>query len=222
MDSDELIERLLKVRAAEFLSDTRHKEAKPGPVVTVSREPGCGGKSIAERLAAELKLHLYSWEIVEQIAKDTHVSTEVVSALDEKTQSELAVWLDCFKGDSSLTWYAYFETLRKVIFAIAARGDAIILGRGSNFFLPSDRRIGLCLVAPPEVRIGNVMKDLGLSEKSAQEHIAKLEGEHRQLIQKYFAADIDDATRYHVVVNTALVGPESIVRIVKGIIKDKA
>jgi len=159
---------------------------------------------------------------VEQIAKDTHVSTEVVSALDEKTQSELAVWLDMFRGDRSLSWYAYFETLRKVIFAIAARGNAVILGRGSNFFLPADRRIGLCLVAPLDVRIRNVMKELGLSEKSAQEHIVKLEGEHRQLIQQYFAADINDSTRYHLVVNTALVGPESIVRIVKGIIKDKA
>jgi len=63
MDSDELIERLLKVRAEEFLPHTRRKEAKPGPVVTVSREPGCGGRSIAERLSAELKLHLYSWEM---------------------------------------------------------------------------------------------------------------------------------------------------------------
>ena len=197
------------------------EEAQPGPVLAISREPGCGGDSIAERLSADLKLHLYSWEIVEQIAKDTHVSAQIVSTLDEKTRSELEDWIGAFQGDRGLSSYDYLESLKKVIFAIAAHGSAIILGRGSNFFLPTDKRIGLLLVAPLDVRIRNVMNELGCSKKRAQEHIVKLETERRQLVKKYFDADVHDATRYHLVVNTALVSPESIVRIVKGIIEDK-
>ena len=89
MKSDEVLQQLVKVRVAEWQHGDRRKEAQPGPVVAISREPGCGGESIAARLSADLKLHLYSWEIVEQIAKDTHFSTQVVSTLDEKTRSEL-------------------------------------------------------------------------------------------------------------------------------------
>jgi len=222
MQSDELLDALIKERMREWLLADKRKEDQPGPVVTISREPGCGGESIAERLAAELKLHLYSWEIVEQVARDAHVSAQVVATLDEKTQSEMEDWLGAFQGNRRLSSYTYFETLKRVIFAIAAHGSAVILGRGSNFFLPAEKRIGLCLVAPLEARIRNVMNELGYSEKRAQEHIAKLETEHRQLIKKYFNADIQDPTRYHLVVNTALVGPESIVRIVKGIIETGA
>ena len=221
MKSDELLDQLVKVRFTEWQRRDRREEVDPGPVVTVSREPGCGGESIAERLSAELKLHLYSWEIVEQIAKDTHVSAQVVSVLDEKTRSEMEDWLGSFQGNRSLSSYAYVETLKKVIFAIAAHGSAIIVGRGSNFFLPFEKRIGIYFVAPFDVRIRNVMNELGCSEAHAHAHIVELGKEHREFVKTYFDADIHDPARYHLVVNTALVGPESIVRIVKGIIEDK-
>jgi cytidylate kinase len=65
------------------------------------------------------------------------------------------------------------------------------------------------------------MKERGFSEKRAQKYIVKPEREHRKLVKKYFDADIHDPTRYHLVVNTALLSPESIVRIVKGIIEDE-
>ena len=221
MKSDELLDQLVKVRFMEWQRRDRCEEVDPGPVVTVSREPGCGGESIAQRLSAELKLHLYSWEIVEQIAKDIHVSTQVVSTLDEKTRSEMEDWLGSFQGNRSLSSYAYVETLKKVVFAIAAHGSAIILGRGSNFFLPLEKRIGLCLVAPLDVRIRNVMSELRCSEGRARDHIVKLETEHRKFVKKYFGGDIRDPTRYHLVVNTALLEPKTIVQIVKGLIEDK-
>ena len=221
MTSDELLQQLINERVAEWQVGDRRQEAQPGPVLAISREPGCGGESIAEMLSADLKLHLYSWEIVEQIAKDKHLSARVVSSLDEKTQSGLDDWLGAFQGDRRLSSYDYLESLKKVIFSIAAHGNAIILGRGSNFFLPLERRIGICLVAPLDVRIRNVMNELRCSDERAREHIVTLEAEHRKFVKMYFDGDIHDPTRFHLVVNTALVGPESIVRIVKGIIEDK-
>jgi cytidylate kinase len=222
MKSDELIEELLKTRMLEWSRPGRRADATPGPVVAISREPGCGGEAIAERLATELNLHLYSWEIVERIAKDTHVSAEVVATLDEKTRSELKDWLSAFHGDRTLSSYAYLESLKKVIFAIAAHGNAVILGRCSNFLIPSGRRIGLCLVAPFDLRIGHVMEEGGVSEEQARAYIAKLEAEHRLLIQEYFHADILDPSHYHLVINTALVEPGTIVQIVKKIIGMRA
>ena len=220
MKSDKFLAQLVNLRVIEWHSRDRRKETRPGPVVTITREPGCGGESISEKLSAELKLHLYHWEVVEQIAKDTHFSTKIVSTLDEKTRSELEEWLGDFRGNSNLSSYTYVKALKRVLFAIAAHGSAIILGRGSNFVLPSDKRIGLCFVAPLDVRIKNVIKELGCSEKHAQEHIVKLQTEYQKYVKKYFNADIHDPTRFHLVVNTALVQPESIVRIVKGIIDD--
>jgi cytidylate kinase len=66
------------------------------------------------------------------------------------------------------------------------------------------------------------MEDRGLSEKRAREHIAKVEKEHRQLVKKNFQADIRDSAHYHLVINTALVKPETIAGIVKEVIGRKS
>jgi cytidylate kinase len=217
-ESDEEMRRLLQARLQEWRLREARPESRSEPVVTITREPGCGGESIAEQLCAELNLHLYDWELVERIAKDTHVSTRLVATLDEHLRSELDDWLPEFGGDLSLSSQAYVESLKRVLFAIAAHGGAVIVGRGSNFFLPANKRIGLCFVAPLDLRIKNTMKELGLSEKEARARIAKVEREHRRLVKKYFHADVRDSTHYHLVVNTALVQPGVIVNIVKTVL----
>jgi hypothetical protein len=69
MTSDKSLEslrRLMKARVHEWRQSQKKRQSRPGPVVTISREPGCRGKSVTEKVAAALGLHLYSWEIVEQ------------------------------------------------------------------------------------------------------------------------------------------------------------
>jgi len=225
MTSDASIKALrgmMEARVYEWRQSAEKRPSQPGPVVTVSRESGCRGESISESVAAELGLHLYTWEIVEQIAKDEHVSVQVVSTLDEKARTELEDWLTGFQGTHNLSEYAYLKDLRRITFAIAAHGNAIILGRGASFLLPPEKRIALLFVSPLEVRIRNVMEDRGLSEKHAREHIVKADAEHHQFAKKYFQADILDSAHYHMVINTAFVEPDTIVGIMKEVIRHKS
>jgi cytidylate kinase len=214
-DSIEEMRRLLQARLQEWRLREGQPQYQPKPVVAITEEPGCRGESVAGRICAELGFHLYGWELVEQIAKDADVSTRLVASLEAHPRSELEDWLAELQGDFNLTSQAYVRSLKKVLFAIAVHGNAVIVGRGSNFLLPPDKKIGLCLVAPLALRIKNTMQELGLSEKDARKHIAKLEEEHRRLVKKYFQADIRDSMHYHLAINTAMIKPEIIVQIVK-------
>jgi cytidylate kinase len=111
--------------------------------------------------------------------------------------------------------------LKKVIFSIAAHGNAILLGRGGNFLLPMENRIGLRLVAPLEVRLKNIMAALKLSGDSARDHITKVEQERREFVKQCFKADIEDPIHYHLTINTAAVKPETILELVKAMIRAK-
>jgi len=95
-------------------------------------------------VAAALDFHLYTWEIVEQIAKDEHVSVQVVSTLDEKARSELEDWLAEFEGTHNLSTDAYLEDLKedhlRDLPRTAARSS---WAEGANFLLPPEKRIGL-------------------------------------------------------------------------------
>jgi len=218
-DAVEELNRLLKVRLEEMFAREKSKQPRPQPVITITREPGCGAESIDERLCSELGLHLYDWEVVEEIAKDEQVSAQIVSDLEKNPPNWFADYLADFNPDYSLTSDAYVSSLKRILLTIAALGNAVIVGRGSNFFLPPDEKIGLCFIAPLDVRVKNTMKELGLTEKEARRHIAKLEAEHPKLVKKYFQADIRDPSQYHLVINTALVKPDTIVQLVRTMIQ---
>ena len=213
-DSMEEMRRLLQARLLEWRLQEGQPQYRPKPVVAITEEPGCKGASLAEKLCAELGFHLYSWELVGQIAKDADVSARLVSSLEANPRSDLEDWLAELQGKSNITSQAYVGSLKRVLFAIAVHGNAVIVGRGSNFLLPPDKKIGLCLAAPLDLRIKNTMEELGLSENDARKHLSKLEKEHRRLVKKYFQADARDAIHYHLVINTAVVKPEAIVQMV--------
>ena len=187
-----------------------------GPVITITREPGCCGEAIAQKLARELGMELHDWAVVEEIARDSNVSEQVVATLDTEVRSELDDWLASFSPNTGLTSYHYSQCLRKVLFTIATHGNAVILGRGGNFLLPPEKKtIGLCFVAPLEHRVINTMQALGLSREDSLKHVTETEKEQRHWIKKFGHADITDATNYHMVINTALTTPDTILHLVR-------
>jgi cytidylate kinase len=191
-----------------------------GPVIAITRQPGCDGESIAKTLAKEFGLVLYDREIVEQIAEDTHVSEKMVATLGEKFHSELEDWLADFAGCANLSSCQYMKSLRSVLFTIATHGNAVILGRGANFILsPEKRTLGLCLVAPLEKRVRSIMQELLLSQEDALKHITRKEREQWSWIKEHCQADLNDATHYHMTINTALVKTETIVQVAREMIR---
>jgi hypothetical protein len=219
MTTIDSLQRVLDVQLQTWNDRAAEKKSNREPVITITREPGCDGEAIAQTIAKAFQLNLYDWNLVELIAKDAHVSKQVVATLDEKPSSELDDWLDGFAGGNSLPSYKYMQSLRKVLFTIATHGKAVILGRGANFLLPAEKRtLGICLVAQRDVRVKNVMQKFHLSQKEARKHIVTTEREHRLFVKRLGYEDMTDPTHYHLVINTALVAPKTIVQIVKGFI----
>ena len=223
MKTIDSVERFLEVQVQEWgRRGEKGKGNRPGPVITISREPGSNGDSIAQALAKKFGLDVYDWKIVEEIAKDAHVSEQAVATLDEIVASELDDWLTGIGPGPGFSSSQYMQGLRRVRFTVATHGNAIIIGRGANFLLPPEKRtLGLRLVAPLDVRVKNIMQGLLLSQKGAMKHITDREQERRTWVKKYCRADINDAADYHAVINTALVAPETIVLIVKEILRAK-
>jgi cytidylate kinase len=221
MTTIDSVERFLEVQVQEWNRlGEKQKGNRRGPVITISREPGCDGDSIVKILAKKFDLVLYDWKIVEEIAKDSHVSEQAVATLDENIAFELADWLAGFGSGPSFSTNQYMQSLRKVLFTVATHGSAIIIGRGANFLLlPEKRSIGLRLIAPLSARVKTVMTEFGLSEESALKQVNQTDSEQRQWVKKHTGADINDPGFYHLIINTALVSPETIVQVVKEILR---
>lgn len=217
------LERFIDVQLQDW--GHRHgpqKSELAGPVVAITREPGSEGESIAKAISEEFGLVLYDWKIVEDIAKDSHVSQQVVATLEENFRPELDDWLEGFSAKPGLSSHQYMQSLRKVLFTVATHGNAVILGRGANFLLPQDRRtLGLRFVAPLETRVRNTMQALNLSHENALKQVAQTEKEQSQWVRTNCGARIDDASNYHMVINTAMVPPDKVLQIVRSILEEQ-
>ena len=62
--------------------------AKPLPVITLSREPGSGGRHVARIVADRLGLDYFHQELINAMAENADTSTRVVRTLDERMMRE--------------------------------------------------------------------------------------------------------------------------------------
>jgi cytidylate kinase len=191
------------------------KEEKEGvSIITVSREPGSGGRIIATRLAEKLGIAIFHQEVINEMAKSADVSKKLIETLDERGLSTLEDWISSLVHKRHLWPDRYMQHLMKVVGTIGKHGHAVVVGRGANFILPPEKRFSVRIVAAQARRINNVAKEFDISAEDAKRRVIRTESDRRAFIRKYFNADIADPTNYDLVVNTATLNVNDAVKVI--------
>ena len=107
-----------------------HRKVRPRPCITISREFGCEGYPVAERLR-ELMMQktgdewvLIDKAILEEVAQRHNISQEILQTLGENNQllnEVLATFSPRWKSD-----HEYFKLLSRHVVALAEQGNVII------------------------------------------------------------------------------------------------
>ena len=71
-----------KVKTSEVEINTK-EEIKTGPIITIAREFGSGGREIALKVSQKLNLDFYDKEKIIETAKKKGIDTELFQQLDE-------------------------------------------------------------------------------------------------------------------------------------------
>ena len=190
------------------------------PVVTISREPGSGGKLVAARIAEKMTLDLFHQEVIHAMAQSADISAQFVQTLDEKGLTVLENWISSLVDDRHLWPDQYMRHLMKVIGTIGKHGGAVVVGRGANFILAPENRFRVRVVAPLEKRIENVSREFGVPALVAKRRIVRTESDRRAFIRKYFHADIADPINYDLVINTGGMGIDAAAETVEAALAD--
>ena len=172
------------------------------PVITVSREPGSGGRVLAQKLAEKHQMDLFHQELLHEMAASAKVSRTFLHTLDEKGLTVLEDWIASLVHQRHLWPDQYQQHLMKVVGTIGKHGNAVVVGRGANYILPPEGRLRVRVISPLEVRIDNLVKRYGVTAADAKRRIIRTENERRAFIRKYFNADIANPTHYDLVINT--------------------
>jgi cytidylate kinase len=208
-----------QMRLWNALHSAHPSKSNPHNFVTISRDEGTLGNSVAQGLANRLGWHLYDKEIVNEIANNSHVREELVRKLDEKFQNLayqmiISSILDMFRMPESTHFGSedYHESLLKTLAAIAAHGNAVLVGRGSNFALQwTEHGIHVRIVGSFDVRLGRIIESSHVHPEEARRHLQEADSERREFIKYHYKQDYDDVHFYHAVFNTDQLTVEQVV-----------
>lgn len=217
------IEQIVDEQVKKWGFDHKERPAQTTAVsmVTVSRDPGSGGKLIAKGIAECLKFDLFHQEVIHEMAQSAKVSSRVLESLDEKGISMLDDWISAVVHKRHLWPDEYLQHLLKVIGTIGKHGNAVLVGRGANFVLPRESTFRLRVIAPKSFRARKVAEEYDIPVKDAERRILKTESDRRAFIRKYYHADIEDPKLYDLVINTGTLSIEEAIDGVCHILKNK-
>ncbi len=210
------IEKLIEEQVQRWeISRAEKKKEEQLPVITISREPGSGGRALAEKLAEKLGFDLFHREIINEMANSAQVSSKVLETLDEKGLSVLEEWITSLVDDRHLWPDQYLQHLMKVVGTIGKHGRSVILGRGANFVLPRVKSFRVRIVAPHKTRVQNTAQQFGISTEEAEGRIIRTESDRRSFVRKYFNANIADPINYDILINTGAISADVAVNAIK-------
>ncbi|GCE19908.1 cytidylate kinase-like family protein [Dictyobacter kobayashii] len=194
-------------------------------VVTISRQFGSGGSDIAHMVAQEAGLNYVDQKIITEVARRLNVDMEYATRQDEQTTGLSSNILEALrssnpfnvhymypasKAQSQSQELAYFHLTQRVILELATQGNAIIVGRGSQFLLHNNpRTLHIHIFAPLEYRIDYVMRQYQLNRLAAREMIEQRDDEQASYLRRYYGVDGRRSNFYHLLINTGLFSFES-------------
>ncbi len=167
------------------------------PVITISRQAGSLGDSIAREVAKQLDYQLVTGETIHQmgLACDQDFKKACAAFANE---AQKGFWERFFFGTPTHT--VLFESLN---LDLAAQGNVVIVGRGAQMALAGLPGVfSARILAPFETRVKRVMELRNLTREAAEEFVIWHGHQRRKLVESVYHHDLDDWQLYDLVLNT--------------------
>src|ERR1700733_13680773 len=169
-------------------------------IITIEREYGSGGGEIAQNISTKLGWKLWDQRLTEEIARLANCSKAVVEQREERTDPlYYRLFKSFLRGSYEGSLNApklglvdsenILKLTKRVVEHAAAKGECVIVGRGSQLFLyghPEALRV--FLYAPREDKVRRLI-GRGKSEKEAIELVDTVDRERAAYIGKYFQVE---------------------------------
>lgn len=207
------------------------KQSRIRPFVTISRQAGAGGHSLArlliDKLGEESDTELYGdWEVFDQklvamVSDDPDLRVSVEALLGEEYRKAAD---DFFRQLLTATTHQdiVMDRMFRLVRTIAEVGKSVIVGRaGSEVTRGLGPSVSVRLVAPEERRVARMMELLDYTEKDALSAVDRYDSGRARLLKRHFRVNIDDPLLYDSIWNTGEVPLEDIAECIIGLLKTR-
>ena len=190
-------------------------------IITISREFGSGGRTIARRVAEELGIPFYDKEIVDQIALESGFAPNFIEEHGEhapgKTRLSYAFAPQGVPGImNGLSTADFLWNIQcGVILQLAEKGPCVIVGRNADYIL-KDRPdvLDVYIHADTEFKAERIVRLYGESEKSPAQRLAEKDKRRRVNYEHYTGRTWGAAQNYEMCLCSSMLGIEQCVKII--------
>ena len=196
-------------------------------IITISRQFGSGGRTIAKTLAQKLGYDYYDKEIIEQVAEKTGFSKDVVASKGEEAPGK-SIFSYGFEAQATpgimngMTMNDYIWSVqRKVIKDIADSGKpCVIVGRSADFILKDyDSILNVYICADKNFRAERIVKLYGENDKKPEKRLDEKDKKRAANHKHFTDLEWGYAPNYDICLNSSALGIDKCVEIIEDLVK---
>jgi CMP/dCMP kinase len=206
-------------------------------VITMSRQWGSGAEEVANRLCQEMGLRVFDKGLMMRVATEVGFSdTQIVDYSEEqyelrnfldvlfrraRTVAEVSTRVRTGNGPDTVDTLILNEAraidlIRTTMHAAHERGDVLIIGRGGQAILEDKPDVlHVRIVAPLEQRITRVQNWEQCTAPQARRLVTERDRATHEYLRTFHSIEVDDATLYHLVLNTGKLDMVQCVDVIK-------
>lgn len=190
-------------------------------IITISREFGSGGRSIAKEVANRLGYKYYDKELVKQVAAETGFAPQYIEEQGEyapgKHKFAYAFTAPGTPGimDGLSASDFLWNIQRRVILKIADEEPCVIVGRCADYIL-RDREdcLNVFVHADKAYRADRIVRLYGESEKKPEKRLDEKDKKRRVNYEHYTGREWGNVRNYHIALDSGLLGQDSCVELI--------
>jgi cytidylate kinase len=204
-------------------------------VVTISRQVGSAGEEIANRVCELLGYQYFDKTLMTRVAAEVGLSEREVIDFSEddyrvkgflqrmfgsRVAARVTTRTRDARGAETLTVEQLNEAecvslVRSTVLAAHKQGDVVIVGRGGQAILQDMPDVfHVRIEAPMEARIRRMQEQEAYSADEAQQRLVRRDQASAEYLRQFFGIRWDDATLYHLVINTGKWEPEAAAQLI--------
>lgn len=187
-------------------------------LITVSREYGAGGSSVARAVAEALGWQLIDNQLVDEVAARAGMTPQEVREKEERAptfperlaRALVAATPELLVPSAATLPEAEEARLTRIteqVVADAARDHAVLVGRAASAVIGRrDGAMHVRLVGSTGWRAGEIAKRDGISSDEAMQRVKDVDAHRARYNRQYYGRDWADAHHYHLTLNTEWLG----------------
>ncbi len=179
-----------------------------GLCAAISREAGARGGSIARKVGELLSWQVFDQDTIDYLIQNDDAREQLFSDLSPAALAWTDIHYRRIKIEQIETADADTERLIQLLLAVAARGDAVIVGRGAGYFLPVETTLHARVIAPLESRVAWFAQSTRLNRDDAATEIRARDLRRNEFLTSILGRNPADSTNYDIVVNSGRLGIE--------------